>query len=124
MAAMQNKLTTLSSHEKLRLLRFMCAFAWSDLEITDRERRFVLDVIARFGLTEEERTLATTWLDHPPAEEDLDPSEIPLDHRKLFLEAALAMVSQDGVIDAMEAEAFAVFETLMDLGETWDAEEE
>lgn len=116
-------LTELTSEEKLRLLRFMCSFAWADLEISTHERRFVLELIQRMGLAAEEADLAVTWLDHPPAEEDLDPSDIPLDHRRLFLEAALEMVSSDGVIDVMEAENFAVFEALMgEGGEGWESE--
>jgi hypothetical protein len=31
----------LSRDERLLLLRFVCAFAWTDLEVTPRERAFV-----------------------------------------------------------------------------------
>ncbi len=120
---MQTSLTALTAPEKLRLLRFMCAFAWADLEISDRERKFVHEVMLRMGLSAEDRALAATWLDHPPGEDELDPSEIPAEHRRFFLEAALEMVASDGVIDPMEAENFAVFEALMDLGDRWDEED-
>lgn len=107
-------LNQLSDEEKLRLLRFMCAFAWADLEIAEKERDFVLDLIGRMGLPAEEAELASTWLDHPPREDELDPYDIPDAHRKLFLEAALEMVGVDGVVDKMEAENFVIFEALME----------
>jgi hypothetical protein len=34
----------LSRDERLLLLRFVCAFAWTDLEVTPRERAFVESV--------------------------------------------------------------------------------
>ena len=107
-------LDELTNEEKLRLLRFMCSFAWADLEIADKEREFVLDVVRRMGLSAEDAALAATWLDHPPSEEDVDPYDIPDAHRKLFLEGALKMVGADGVVDVMEAESFAIFEALME----------
>lgn len=122
MRRMGAMLAPLTTDEKLRLLRFMCAFAWADLEISAREREFVLGLIGRMGLAPDDAERAVQWLDHPPAEEDLDPSEIPAEHRRLFLEAALEMVSKDGVIDALEAENFAVFEALVDVGGRWDEE--
>lgn len=115
-------LNPLTNDEKLRLLRFMCAFAWSDLQISAREREFVVGLIGRLGLSPDDAGRAVRWLDHPPAEEELDPSDIPPEHRRLFLEAALEMVSKDGVIDALEAENFAIFEALVDVGGGWDEE--
>lgn len=106
-------LKQLTTDEKLRLLRFMCSFAWADLQIADKERAFVRDIIARMGLPPEDAELAETWLDHPPSEDELDPYEIPEAHRRLFLEAALEMVGADDVLDVMEAENFAIFEALM-----------
>ena len=116
-------LQPLTDDEKLRLLRFMCAFAWADLQISAREREFVVGLISRLGLSPDDAGRAVQWLDHPPAEEDLDPSEIPVEHRRLFLDAALEMLSKDGVIDALEAEHFAIFEALVDVGGGWDAED-
>ena len=107
-------LAQLTNEEKLRLLRFMCSFAWADLEIADKERAFVLGLIKSMKLPEDDAARAALWLDHPPSEEELDPYEIPDEHRKLFLEAALEMVGADGVVDVMEAENFAIFEALME----------
>lgn len=106
-------LDDLTQDEKLRLLRFLCAFAWADLDIAEKERKLVNDLIARMGLTPRAAAEAASWLDHPPAEDDLDPYDIPDAHRQLFLEAALEMVGADGVVDAMELENYAIFEALM-----------
>lgn len=106
-------LTQLTTDEKLRLLRFMCSFAWADLEIAEKERDLVLDIIGRMGLPPEDAAIAATWLDHPPSEDELDPYDIPEAHRRLFLEAVLEVVGADDVVDVMEAENFAIFEALM-----------
>lgn len=119
MRLMLNELTT---DDKLRLLRFMCAFAWADLEIADKERAFVIDLIARMRLPPPDAALAESWLDHPPAEEEVDPYDIPDDHRRIFLEAALEMVGMDGVVDPLEAESFAIFEALVALDDSEDDE--
>ncbi len=104
---------TLAQDEKLRLLKFLCAFAWADLEIADRERGLVRALVAKMGLDGAAAEQVEGWLDHPPSEEELDPYEIPDEHRRLFLDAALEMVDADGVLDTMEIENFAIFQALM-----------
>ncbi len=113
-------LKDLSHDEKLRLLRFLCSFAWADLDIDDEERALVARFIDAMGLDPEDAELAMGWLDHPPPEDDLDPYDIPDEHKKLFLEAALAMMGADGVVDTMEVESFALFEALMGVVEEED----
>jgi hypothetical protein len=39
----------LTRDERLMLLRFVCAFAWTDLEITPRERAFMERLVTRSG---------------------------------------------------------------------------
>lgn len=106
-------LDELQNDEKLRLLRFLCSFAWADLEIADKERKLVRDIIHKMGLPPADAALASTWLDHPPSEDELDPYDIPDEHRRLFLDAALEMIGADDHVDEMEAENFAIFEALM-----------
>lgn len=106
-------LEKLTDDEKLRLLRFLCTFAWADLSVGDPERRLVQDLIRRFGLGSDDSIMAAGWLDHPPNEEDIDPTDIPKEHRQLVLDAVLEMVSVDGHVDSMEAESFAVLSALM-----------
>lgn len=106
-------LNNLSNEEKLRLVKFVCAFAWADLQVDESERKFVRGLVSNMGLSEDELKKVEGWLDSPPVEDDLDPNEIPDDHRQLFLDAALEMVTADGVVDRMEVENYAIFELLM-----------
>jgi len=106
-------LDMLTVDEKVRLVRFMCSFAWADLDVSERERRMIADLIRMLNLPEGVASEAEGWLDHPPDEEDLDPYDIPLEQRRIFVDAAARMVSADGVVDPMEVENFALFEALL-----------
>jgi len=106
-------LNDLSVEDRLRFVRFMCAFAWADLDIADRERGLIRELVARLDLPPEAVEEAEAWLVHPPSEEDLDPYDIPDAHRRLFAEAAAEIIGVDGHIDRMEVENLALFEMLM-----------
>lgn len=106
-------LAELNSEDRLRLMRFICSFAWADLEVQDEERGFVAKMAAKLGLSDEEIDQVREWLEVPPRAEDLDPSQIPREHRQLFIDAARAMVVADGRVDPEEAENLALFEMLV-----------
>jgi tellurite resistance protein len=112
MSAPENEVP-LSSEDRLRLLRFACAFAWADLEVAKKERRFVADLAKGLGATEEELAQVKRWLKVPPDAEDIDPTEIPPEHRQLFLNAAVQMISADGRVDSEEVEILSLFEQLL-----------
>lgn len=101
-------LSKLSKEERLQLMRFVCSFAWADLEVQPKERRFVEKLISKLDLSEEERKQVRGWLEVPPEADALDPQQIPRAHRQLFLDTARQMISADGKIDPEE-------ETLLDL---------
>lgn len=103
----------LTRDDKLRLIRFVCSFAWADLSVDENERQFVRELVGRIGLDEEAHALAMKWLEHPPTEEELDPYSVPDAHKKLLLEFALEMVAADGRVDRMEVENFMIFESMM-----------
>ncbi|MEM9191068.1 MAG: TerB family tellurite resistance protein [Myxococcota bacterium] len=107
-------LTTLAREDRLRLMKFICSFAWADLEIADAERQFVSKMSTKLGLSEEEIDVVQGWLKIPPRAEELDPAQIPKEHRQLFLDAARAMVIVDGRVDPEEAESLALFEMLVE----------
>jgi uncharacterized membrane protein YebE (DUF533 family) len=94
-------LDQLTIEEKVRLIRFMCSFAWADLDVSDRERTMIRDLVRKLGLPEPAASEAESWLDHPPEE-----------------------VSADGVVDVMEVENFALFEALLGGGEQAFGDEE
>ncbi|EDM74750.1 hypothetical protein PPSIR1_15565 [Plesiocystis pacifica SIR-1] len=93
-------------------MKFVCSFAWADLEIQDEERTFVSQMIERLGL-EEDRAQIEGWLKHPPRPEEVDPTEVPAEHRKLFLDAVRDLVNADERVDPQEAESLELFEQLL-----------
>jgi len=103
----------LSREERMQLLRFMCSFAWADLEVRDSERNVVTRLIKSFELDEEEAAEVEELLKHPPNPEDVDPQEIPVEHREIFLETVKAMIYSDGEISPSEAESFELLDQLI-----------
>jgi hypothetical protein len=53
------------------------------------------------------------WLQVPPRADDLDPEDIPREHRKLFLDAARAMILSDGTVEQVEAENLIILDALL-----------
>jgi tellurite resistance protein len=105
-------LDKLSRDERLQLMRFVCSFAWADLEIKPKERKFVRDLVTRLGLDPDEKKLVQSWLAVPPEADALDPMQIPRAHREIFLDAARAMISADGEIHPEEQETLQLLEQL------------
>ncbi|WP_437816991.1 TerB family tellurite resistance protein [Sorangium sp. So ce1078] len=105
-------LDKLSRQERLQLMRFICSFAWADLQVREQEREFVRKMILRLQLDEEEAKEVRSWLDVPPVADDVDPMKIPRAHRQLFLAAAREMISSDGEIGEEERESLSLLEQL------------
>jgi uncharacterized tellurite resistance protein B-like protein len=97
-------LDELSREDRLLLLKFVCAFAWTDLEVKASEKRFVRRLIARFELDHEDRAQVEQWLHVGPAPSEVDPALVPAAHRRTFLEAARAVIYADGEVDDEERE--------------------
>lgn len=106
-------LKDLDRKERLLLLKFVCAFAWADLEVQSRERQFVGRLIEQLKLSEDEAEEVAGWLAEPPAPEDVDPTRVPRQHRALFLEVAKQLIEADGVVDSNEAELYEILEDLL-----------
>ena len=83
-------LESLSHAERMLLLRFVCAFAWTDLTITEKERKFVKRLVDRFGLTGEDAEDVKEWLHVAPAPSSVDPNQVPAEHRRAFVETVRA----------------------------------
>lgn len=94
-------------------MRFVCSFAWADLEIRPEERDFIIKMITRLELNEDETAEVAQWLQVPPRADDLDPEDIPREHRKLFLDAARAMILSDGSVEQVEAENLIILDALL-----------
>jgi hypothetical protein len=101
----------------MRLMKFVCAFAWADLKVQTAERDFVAELILRLGLDPGERLQVLAWLDVPPRPDEVDPTEIPPVQRKLFLELVRDVVHADGAVDAIERESLALLAALLESDE-------
>ena len=105
-------LGSLDREERLQLMKFVCAFAWADLEIQDQERHLISKLVERFGL-EEDREQVMGWLRSPPPPEEVDPTRVPREHRAIFLDAARQLFEADGKVDPKEQEQFELLEQLL-----------
>ena len=106
-------LKKLNAEDRMRLMRFVCSFAWADLEVQPEEREFVGRLISAFQLPPHEAGQVLEWLEVPPKADQLDTQDVPLEHRQLFLDAARAIAARDGVMDPEEAENLALLEQLL-----------
>jgi hypothetical protein len=106
-------LDQLDRAERLRLMKFVCSFAWADLEVQDAERGFVARLVKKMKLDDDEKDQVESWLQVPPPVEELDPAEIPRSHRQIFLDAVRQLIEVDGRIDREELENFELLAQLI-----------
>lgn len=107
------KLTKLDREDRLRLMKFVCSFAWADLEIADQERGLVQRMVDKLDLAKDERAQVARWLEVPPRAEEVDPAEVPHAHREILLQAARETIAVDGEISEDERENLALLEQLL-----------
>ena len=106
-------LKRLTRKQRLQLMRFVCAAIWSDLEVSPSERSFTLSLALRLRLPEDEMRQVTEWLETPPGPEDVDPGDVPPEHRQLFLEAVEEAIRADRAVDPPEAESLRLLRELL-----------
>jgi uncharacterized tellurite resistance protein B-like protein len=99
-------LERLSRDQRLLLLKFVCAFAWTDLEIKPSEKSFVSRLVSRLRLSADDRAEVDRWLHVAPAPSEIDPALVPAEHRRAFIEAVRAVIYADGIVDSEEREQF------------------
>ncbi len=68
------KLSHLEHADRLRLMKFVCAFAWADLEIADQERSFITKMAKQLHLGGDDHKQVKAWMELPPKVEELDPN--------------------------------------------------
>lgn len=110
---MAEQLADLNNEDRLRLVRFLCSFAWADLAVSGSERAYLAKIIDRLELRGRARAEAESWLKVPPPPEDIDPTDIPREHRQVFLTHVLQMMGADGQVDEREVENFQLLERLL-----------
>ena len=106
-------LQELTREERLLLMRFVCSFAWIDLEVKQEERELVTRLVRRLQLDDEEKELVSKWLESPPPPDSVDPALVPRSHRMTFIRAAESTVSVDGDVTQEERDTLLVFAQLI-----------
>lgn len=106
-------LDRLDRRERMRLVEFVCSFAWADFEVQREERAFIAKLIRRLELDADERRQVDQWLVRPPSLDGLDPTSIPATHRREFVDAIQGLIAADGSIGEEERETFEVFKQLL-----------
>lgn len=103
----------LPAKDRLRLMKFVCSFVWADLEVKDSERKFVARMVKKLHLTDDEKALVQGWLKVPPRPEEVDPTQIPKEHRQMFLDTIRDAITADGEVAPDEWENLSLFEQLL-----------
>ena len=94
-------------------MRFVCSFAWADLEIRPEERAFISRMMRGLELEPGEELQVHQWLDVPPELDGLDPTAIPVKHRRMFLDAIEGVVAADGRVTIEERDNLEIFSALL-----------
>lgn len=97
----------------MKLLEFVCTFAWADLRVQQPERDLIMRIVGRLGLDHRDTERVRGWLDVAPPADEVDPTAIPREHRELFLHLAEAVVEVDGRVAPVERDAIALFRGLL-----------
>lgn len=103
----------LSTKDKLRLMKFVCSFIWADLEVKESEKKFVTRLSKKLDLSDDDIAQVKKWMKVPPRPEEVDPTQIPKEHRQMFLDTIRDVITADGEVAKDEWENLALFEQLM-----------
>ena len=106
-------LNDLSKEDRLRLMRFVCSFAWADLHVHEKEKKLVRSLVGKLKLNSAEAKQVEGWLKVPPRPEEVDPGEVPVEHREIFLGAARDVFTADGEVHPEEEATFALLDELL-----------
>ena len=77
-------MTRLNAEDRRRLLAFVCSFAWADAEVQPDEREYIQRLVKALDVPEEDMEQVDAWLQYPPDPEEVDPQEVPPEHRELI----------------------------------------
>jgi len=108
---MSPDLTRLDDDTRMTLLRLACFAAWSDLNVAPQERSVVLAFAKLLAVGPEEVKQVESWLKGPP--DELDPNDLPREHRREFIHALEEVIVADGVIAPEECETLQLIREFM-----------
>lgn len=112
-AKLADMLSQLSTQDRLRLMKFVCSFAWADLEVRPEERVYISRLIRRLELEPDEELRVHGWLDLPPSPESVDPALIPHEHRQIFVAAIEGLILSDGEVSPEESDNLQLLRQLL-----------
>ena len=81
-------------------------------KVLDEEREFVADMVERLELDADEARQVRAWLETPPRADEVDPNQVPTEHREVFVSAARAVLERDGEVTEEEAFTLELFRRL------------
>ncbi|MGE3164796.1 MAG: TerB family tellurite resistance protein [Planctomycetota bacterium] len=110
----KSSLRNLKPAAREQLLKFVCSFAWTDLDVAREEREYVFRLLGRLDLDDSEVGLVEEWLDSPPEPEEVDPADVPLEHRELFLDEIRGLIAADLQITEEERDSLDLLEQLLE----------
>ena len=110
-------LDQLDARQRLRLMRFICSFAWADLEVQPEERSLHRQAHGasrppRGGASSRSRAGSKSR----PSPEEVDPTAVPQAHRQIFVDSVTGVIEADGEINFEERSALGLFEMLVSGG--------
>ena len=103
----------MAREDRMLLLKFVCSFAWADLEIQAEERSTIARLMERLLLDADERKIVEGWLEAPPDPEGVDPQLVPPEHRSTFVRAIENVITADGVVTPREREQLVLLAQLL-----------
>lgn len=104
---------SLSSADRLHVLRFAASFVWADFEVAASERRFLEDLARELDVDASE---VARLLERAPTPEDVDPSSVSGPAADLVRHAALRAIAADGRVDDAEMQLFELLDDLLPKG--------
>ena len=100
----------LDRQQRLHLMKFVCSFAWADLQVVPAERSFVGRLAKSLELSDEENAQVQAWLERPPV---VDPMSIPQASRAVYLDAIDGVIAADGEVAPEERESLQLLKDLL-----------
>lgn len=107
------RLSDLNTEERKRLVRFVCAFAWADLDLGREESDFIQRLVRRLELGPDVEVEVAAMLRSPPDPDKVDPNLIPTSHREIFVDTIRALLAADLTITEEEKESMQLLEKLL-----------
>ena len=99
-------LDQLDRQYRLRLMQFLCSFAWADGKVQEQEKLLIRRFAEYLDFDDEAIRNIEAWLKQAPRLEEFDMSEISQVDRVIFVEAIESVILADGRMAAKEQALF------------------